>query len=72
MNATPIAVLEKECDRRHLSIAYTISGVKEADSMHGKHFIMQVAVSGEWREVYQGDVRRVTETRTFQGIGKST
>ena len=40
--------------------------------MHGKHFIMQVAVSGEWREVYQGDVRRVTETRTFQGIGKST
>ena len=72
LHATPTAILEKECTRRHLELKYRVRGVREADASNAKHIIMEVAIFGEWREVYNGEVRRVTETRTFQGIGRST
>ena len=72
LNDTPNAVLQAECDRRHLKLAYDLQGIKEATSSHGRLFVMEVRISGKWSEISQGTYTSVVETRKFQGIGKNT
>ena len=72
LNDTPNAVLQAECERRHLKLSFVLQEIQEATSSHGRLFVMEVRISGRWTEVSQSKVSSVVETRRFQGIGKNT
>ena len=72
MNATPLAALNGEARKRKLALKYVLREVREATSMHVKAFVMEVHLTGTWSEMVDGAVRKATETRKYDGIGKST
>lgn len=72
LKSTPTAVLAMEASKRNLRFRYYFVEKREATSMHDEFVVMEVALTGHWFELVDGELRESHGARKFQGIGKTT
>jgi len=74
MDATPLAILQKECDLRKINLEYKLLDIRPANAVHPVQYILHCELSGTWKEISKDgeSINVCEETRKYQGIGKNT
>jgi hypothetical protein len=72
LHSTPSELLQKEAAKRRLAVKYRLMEVRKESALHPEQNVMECTLTGDWNELKDGEIKTVTETRVFQGIGRTT
>eukprot|EP00948_MAST-09A_sp_MAST-9A-sp1_P001218 g1218.t1 len=72
-----IVLLKRDAAKRNLKLSYKLLEVREATSMHQKHFIVAAELTGIWYEQVKTKegglaLKAIKSTKQFEGVAKNT